>query len=97
MKEVKTNKDKRQCLEAIAIHTLDIILFSEKAFKFNFHSGSIDYRSEGNQMILIAKTKWVVHRMTQADEIQCGYAAVNALEYFQKNSPKKLHFYRGRT
>jgi hypothetical protein len=97
MKEVKTNKDKRQCLEAIAIHTLDIILFSEKAFKFNFHSGSIDYRSEGNQMMLIAKTKWVVHRMTQADEIQCGYAAVNALEYFQKNSPKKLHFYRGRT
>ncbi len=96
MKEVKTNKDKRQCLEAIAIHTLDIILFSEKAFKFNFHSGSIDYRSEGNQMMLIAKTKWVVHRMTQADEIQCGYAAVNALEYFQKNSPKKLHFYRGR-
>ena len=95
MKEVKTNKDKRQCLEAIAIHTLDIILFSEKAFKFNFHSGSIDYRSEGNQMMLIAKTKWVVHRMTQADEIQCGYAAVNALEYFQKNSPKKLHFYRG--
>ena len=94
MKEVKTNKDKRQCLEAIAIHTLDIILFSEKAFKFNFHSGSIDYRSEGNQMMLIAKTKWVVHRMTQADEIQCGYAAVNALEYFQKNSPKKLHFYR---
>ena len=97
MKEVKTNKDKRQCLEAIAIHTLDIILFSEKAFKFNFHSGSIDYRSEGNQMMLIAKTKWVVHRMTQADEIQCGYAAVNALEYFQKNSPKKLQFYRGRT
>ena len=97
MKEVKTNKDKRQCLEAIAIHTLDIILFSEKAFKFNFHSGSIDYRSEGNQMMLIAKTKWVVHRMTHADEIQCGYAAVNALEYFQKNSPKKLHFYRGRT
>ena len=97
MKEVKTNKDKRQCLEAIAIHTLDIILFSEKAFKFNFHSGSIDYRSEGNQMMLIAKTKWVVHRMTQADEIMCGYAAVNALEYFQKNSPKKLHFYRGRT
>ena len=97
MKEVKTNKDKRQCLEAIAIHTLDIILFSEKAFKFNFHSGSIDYRSEGNQMMLIAKTKWVVHRMTQADEIQCGYAAVNALEYFQKNSPKKLHFYRGQT
>ena len=97
MKEVKTNKDKRQCLEAIAIHTLDISLFSEKAFKFNFHSGSIDYRDSGNQMMLIAKTKWVVHRMTQADEIQCGYAAVNALEYFQKKSPKKLHFYRGRT
>ena len=97
MKEVKTNKDKRQCLEAIAIHTLDIILFSEKAFKFNFHSGSIDYRDSGNQMMLIAKTKWVIHRMTQADEIPCGYAAVNALEYFQKNSPKKLHFYRGRT
>ena len=97
MKEVKTNKDKRQCLEAIAIHTLDIILFSEKAFKFNFHSGSIDYRDSGNQMMLIAKTKWVIHRMTQADEILCGYAAVNALEYFQKNSRKKLHFYRGRT
>ena len=92
MKEVKTNKDKRQCLEAIAIHTLDIILFSEKAFKFNFHSGSIDYRSEGNQMMLIAKTKWVLHRMTQLDEILCGYAAVDAFDYFLKNKSKKLYF-----
>ena len=91
------NDVKRKSLKEIAIETMDLILFSEKTFKSNFHRATLDYKSEGNQMMLIAKTKWVVHRMTQADEIQCGYAAVNALEYFQKNSPKKLHFYRGRT
>ena len=86
------NDVKRKSLKEIAIETMDLILFSEKTFKSNFHRATLDYKSEGNQMMLIAKTKWVVHRMTEVNEILCGYAAVEAFEYFLKNKSKKLFF-----
>ena len=86
------NDVKRKSLKEIAIETMDLILFSEKTFKSNFHRATLDYKSEGNQMMLIAKTKWVLHRMTQLDEILCGYAAVDAFDYFLKNKSKKLYF-----
>ena len=84
--------DKRECLKEIALEALDLILFSEKSFESNFHKAIIDYKDHGNQMMLIAKTKWVVHRMTEVNEILCGYAAVEAFEYFLKNKSKKLFF-----
>jgi len=87
--------DKRERLKEIAIETLDLILFSQKTFTSNFHKHSLDYKDGGNQMMLVARTKWVLHRMTQADEILCGYAAVDAFDYFLKNKSKKLNFYRG--